>query len=132
MSILYNGAPTFLTIRLLEPMYPALLVPAGSGRPPVNTLGRFQQGIWVRGWLPWFRSFVWLVALVLVLVVCVPRAGGFICLSNYGPRLVLGLVVPRGVGFSLSRFGLVLVVCAVVSFYHTFVRRLVLVSQGEK
>ena len=30
---------------------------------------------------------------------------------------MLGLVAPRGVGFSLSRFGLVLVVCAVVSFY---------------
>ena len=44
------------------------------------------------------------------------RAGGFVCLSSFGPRLVLGLVAPRGVGFSLSRFGLVLVVCAVVSF----------------
>ena len=55
---------------------------------------------------------------MLVLVVCVLRAGGFVCLSLFGPRWALGLVAPRGVGFSLSRFGLVLVVCAVVSFYY--------------
>ena len=44
---------------------------------------------------------------MLVLVVCVPRVGGFVSLSNFGPSSVLGLVVPRGVGFILSRFGLV-------------------------
>ena len=44
---------------------------------------------------------------------------------------MLGLVASRSVSFGLSRFGLVLVVRAVVSFYYTFVRRLVLVSPGK-
>ena len=61
-----------------------------------------------------------------------PRVCGFVSLSNVGPRAVLGLVAPRGVGFSLSRFGLVLVVRAVVSFYYPSVRRLVLVFLGKK
>ena len=114
------------------------LHPRAGGGPPVNNFGCFQQGHWVCGWLRWFRfpfplgvgltlvacggfvwSFVRLLALVLVLVVCVLRAGGFVCLSLFGPRWALGLVAPRGVGFSLSRFGLVLVVCAVVSFYYS-------------
>ena len=32
-----------------------VLVPAGGGRPPVNNFGCFQQGLWVCGWLRWFR-----------------------------------------------------------------------------
>ena len=75
-------------------------------------------------------TFVWAIALVLVLVACV-SASGFVSLSNVGPRAVLGLVAPRGVGFSHSRFGLVLVVRAVVSFYYPSVRRPVFVFLGK-
>ena len=46
----------------------------------------------------WFWSFASSTAVVSFLL-------------NFGPRLVLVLVVPRGVGFGLSRFALVLVVC---------------------
>ena len=47
-----------------------------------------------------------------------PRVNGFVSLSNFGPRSVLGFVAPRSVGFSLSRVGLVFD-CALVSFYYS-------------
>ena len=62
-----------------------------------------------------FRLFLCLDPRVGVgLVASVLRAGGFVCLSNFG----LCLIFPRRVGFSLSRFSSVLVVRSVVSFYY--------------
>ena len=31
------------------------LYPRAGGGPPVNNFGCFQQGLWVCGWLRWFR-----------------------------------------------------------------------------